>query len=102
MAERILGPPQQGLKIVVAEPAQHQDLGPRQQCPDQLEGRVLGGGPDQDHGAVLDHRQKRVLLGAVEAVDFVDKEQGAMADLAPLPGRLEHFAQIGDPGKYRR
>ena len=102
MPERIFGAPQQGFEVVVAEPAQHEDLGARQQRPDQLERRVLGGGADQDHGAVLDHRQKGVLLGAVEAVDLVDEQQGAVAHLAPFAGGVEHPAQIGDPGKHRR
>ena len=31
-------------------------------------------------GAVLDHRQKAVLLGAVEAVDLVDEQQRALAE----------------------
>ncbi len=57
---------------------------------------------EMDHGAVLDHRQKRVLLGAVEAVDLVDEEERAVAHLAPLPGRIEHLPQVGNSGKDRR
>ena len=101
-AECRLGAAEQRFEIVVAEPAQHQHLGARQQRADQLEGRVLGRGSDEDHGAVLDDRQECVLLGAVEAVDLVDKEQGAAADLAALARRLEHLAQVGDAGKDSR
>ena len=101
-AECRLGAAEQRFEIVVAEPAQHQHLGARQQRADQLEGRVLGRGPDEDNGAVLDDRQEGVLLGAVEAVDLVDKEQGAAADLAALARRLEHLAQVGDAGKHSR
>ena len=102
MAEVLLGAAQQGFEVVVIEPAQHEDLGARQQRADQLEGRVLGRRADEDHRAVLDNGQKGVLLGAVEAVDLVDEEQRALAHLAALPGRLEHLAQIGDPGENGR
>ena len=43
---------------------------------------VLGGRADQDDRAVLDPRQQRVLLGLVEAVNFVHKEDGALGKLA--------------------
>ena len=98
----LLGAAQQGLEVVVTEAAQDEDLGARQQRADQLEGRVLGRGADEDHGAVLDNGQKGVLLGAVEAVNLVDEEQGAVAHLAALSGRVEHLAQIGDPREDRR
>ena len=62
----------------IVQPAQHQHLGARQQRAVQLEGRVLGGGAHQHDGAVLHHRQKTVLLAAVEAMDFVDEEQRAL------------------------
>ncbi len=70
--------------VAVVEPAQHEHLGARQQRADQLEGRVLGRRADEDHRAVLDIGQKRILLGAVEAVDLVDEEQRALAHLAAL------------------
>src|SRR3546814_8671245 len=69
---------------------------------DLLEGRVLGGGADQDHRAVLDIGQEAVLLGAVEAVDLVDEQQSAAPGQAALPGALEHLAQVGDAGEHRR
>ena len=93
---------QQGFEIVVVEAAQHEDLGARQQRADQLEGRVLGRGADEDHRAVLDNRQKGVLLRAVEAVDLVDEEKRALAHLAALLRRVEHLAQIRHAGKDRR
>jgi len=98
----LLGAAQQGLEIVVVEAAQHKDLGARQQRADQLKGRVLGRGTDEDHRAVFDIGQKGVLLGAVETVDLVDEEQGAVAHLAALLGRVEHLAQIGDAGENGR
>jgi len=39
----------------------------------QFERRVFGGGADQNNGAVLHYREKTVLLGAVEAMNLVDK-----------------------------
>ena len=55
----------------------------------ELERRVLGGGAHQNDGAILHHRQKAVLLGAVEAVDLVDEEQRAPSGRPPGAGRLE-------------
>ena len=81
---------------------EHQDTGARQQRRDELEGRILGRRADQHDGPVSHDRQKGILLGTVEAIDLVDEEQGALADLAPGPRRVEHLLQIGDAGKDRR
>ena len=43
-----------------------------------LEARVFGGGADEDDGALLHEGQEGVLLGLVEAVDLVHKEDGAL------------------------
>ena len=53
------------------------------------------------HGAVLDIRQEAVLLGAVEAVDLIDEQEGALA-VAPALRGLEDLAQVGDAGEHRR
>ncbi len=102
MAQMGFGALQQGFQVVIIEAAQHEDLRTRQQCADQFEGRVFRRRADEDHRAVLDDRQKSILLRAVEAVDLVDEEQGALAHLAALPGRVEHLAQIRHAGKDRR
>src|SRR6516165_4954541 len=102
MPELVFGAAKQSLEVVVIETAEHKDLGARQQRANQLEGRVFGCGADQDYRAVFDNRQKGVLLSAVEAVDLVDEEQGTLAHLAALFGRLEHLAQVRDPGEDRR
>ena len=52
---------------------QHIELEARQQCPGQLERRVLGRGADEDQGAVLDIGQEGVLLALVEAMHLVDE-----------------------------
>jgi len=79
-----------------------EDLAAREQGAVKLEGRVLGGGADQHDGAVLDIGQEGVLLGAVEAVDLVDEEQGALAADAPLLGRVEDLASSATPEKDGR
>jgi hypothetical protein len=53
----------------------HEHARARQQRPDHFEARILGGGADEDDGAVLDVRQKRVLLRAIEAMDLVDEDE---------------------------
>jgi hypothetical protein len=63
----------------LVEAVEDQDLGAREEGGVQLEGRVLGGGPDQHDGAVLHVRQEAILLRLVEAVDLVDEEQRAAA-----------------------
>ena len=45
-----------------------------------LEGGILGGGADETDGAALDVGQEGVLLGLVEAVDLIDKEDSAHAE----------------------
>src|SRR6516225_1515294 len=102
MPELVFGAAQQDLEIGVIETAEHKDLGARQQRADQLEGRVLGRGTHEDHGTVLDIGKKGVLLRAVEAVDLVDKEQGALTHLPALPGRVEYLAQVRHTGENGR
>ena len=97
-----LGPRQQLLQGGVVQPAQDEHLAARQQRGVQLEGRVLGGRPDQGDGAVLDHRQEAVLLGPVEAVHLVDEQQRAAAAGPPPARQLELLLQVGDAGEHRR
>ena len=52
--------------------------------------------------AVLHDGEERILLGAVEAVDFVDEQQRAAALGAARARRLEHLFQLGDAGVDRR
>ena len=61
---------------------QRVDFGAREQRRDHFERRILGGRADQDDVAALDIGQKRVLLGFVEAVNFVDEEHRAAAQAA--------------------
>ena len=62
--------------VGLRERLERQQQGSRQQRPHHGEGRVLGGGADERHPAVLHGGQQRVLLGAREAVDLVDEQHG--------------------------
>jgi hypothetical protein len=68
-----LGARQELLDRRRVERLEHQYTRPRQQRRDQFKGRVFGGGADQNDGAVLHHRQKRILLRPIEAVNLVDE-----------------------------
>ena len=70
-------PGDDGPQVVLAERLQGKDAGARKQRRDDLERRVLRGGPDEGDRALLDVGQNRVLLRLVEAMDLVDEEQGA-------------------------
>ena len=102
LGQHLLDPRQQDGQRRVIEAAQHQDLAARQERAVQLERRVLRRGADQGDRAVLDIGQEAVLLGAVETVDLVDEQQGALAVLAALAGGLEDPAQVGHAGEHRR
>ena len=63
--------------------------------------RVFGGGADQGQGAVFHPGQQRILLGAVEAMHFIDEQGGAQSmALQPLLGRLHRGPQILDPRQH--
>ena len=56
---------------------QRVDLGAREQRRDHFERRIFRGRADQDDVAALDVGQKGVLLGFVEAVNFIDEHHRA-------------------------
>ena len=58
--------------------------------------------PTSDHGAVFHHRQKGILLGAVEAMHLVDEQQRALAHLAAGACGVERLLQVGNAGEHRR
>ena len=47
--------------------------------------------PTRHDGAVFHHRQKGILLRAIEAVNLVHEQQGALPALAPGARLLEYF-----------
>ena len=78
------GPAQEDENLCFLEGLEDEDPGPGQQRPDDFEIGVFGGGPDEGDEPFLHVGQQGVLLGLVEAVDFVDEEDGAAA---PAPAR---------------
>lgn len=60
---------------------------------------VFGGGADEGEQTAFDVREEGVLLGFVEAVDFVDKENGALTVLEGKPGFGDGFADVFDAGE---
>src|SRR6059036_2956366 len=60
--------------VVIIQWFEYEHATSRQQCPRQLEARVLGRRADERHDAVLDPRQERVLLRLVEAMDLVAEQ----------------------------
>jgi hypothetical protein len=55
------------------------DLGAGKERGDDFEGGIFGGGADEENVAGFNVREEGVLLGFVEAVDFVDEDDGAEA-----------------------
>ena len=90
-------------ELVLAERAQHVHAAAREQCGIHLERRILGGGPDEDDRALLDVRQKGVLLRAVETVDLVDEQDRAHPPAAALDVRLgDDLPDLLYAGQHRR
>ena len=67
-------------EIVFREAVQGEDLATREKRGIHLERRILRRGADQYYRALLDVRQKRVLLGLVEAVNLIDEKDRADSD----------------------
>src|ERR1035437_7609658 len=73
------GAPDDRPDLIVGEWLEAKDAQTGQQSGVDLEVRVLGRGADERDRAVLDVRQKGVLLGLVEAMDLVDEENRLLA-----------------------
>ena len=93
---------QQLRDVVGIQRFEHVRSGTRQQRIVQGEGRVLGGGADEDQSPVLDEGQEGVLLGLVEAVHFIEEEDCRTAAAGTDHARLiDGRADILDTGKHR-
>ena len=80
---------------------QHHDPGPGQEGGVDLEGRVLGGRPDEGDVAGLHVGEQRVLLPLVVAMDLVDEQHGAAAVVLPaVLGLLQDLAQLLHPREH--
>ena len=97
----VFGALQQFLECRFVEPFQHQHLAAGKECTVQFKARILGRRPDQRHHTAFDERQEAVLLGPVEAVDFVNEEQRALAHLAARFGPVESRAKLFHAGEDR-
>ena len=59
----------------------------------------MGGGADETDRAALDMREEDVLLGFVEAVDFIDEQdRGLPAEVAHGAGLIDLGADFADVG----
>ena len=81
------GAPQQRLDLLVRQRLEREDLAAAQERRVDREERVLRRRPDQDDAAFLDVRQQHVLLGAIEAVQLIDEQDGAPAAVGQLGTR---------------
>lgn len=63
---------------------------------DDVEAGVVGGGTDEADVAFFDVGEEEVLLGLVEAVNFIDEKEGAFIGL--VLGHAEDVAEFGDVG----
>ena len=88
---------QQGGDVFFAEGLEVEHLAAADQGAVDGVAGVFGGGADEADDAALDVAQQHVLLGFVEAVDFVEEEDGAaVVLLQPLAGGVEHEADVFD------
>ena len=79
---------------------QHVDAAARQQRAVDFEGGIFGRGADQADAALFDVREESVLLGFVEAMDFVDEDDRARAVLAGAFGIGHHLLDFLDAREH--
>jgi len=60
------------------ESIENVDLGAGEERRDDLEGRIFGGGANEEDVAGFDVGEEGVLLGFVEAVNFINEDDGAL------------------------
>ena len=90
-----------GLQVFFRQRAQHIHAGAGQQSVVQLEGGILGGGSNEAESAILDMRQKGILLRLVETMHLVDEQQRAPAEFGlAAPGLRYLLADLLDPGQH--
>ena len=96
-------PPQQAQDVLPAQGLQHEHLAPGQQRAVDLKGRILRRRADQHDAPLLHEGQKRVLLGLVEAVNFIHEHDGPHAVHAVFLRLGHHLPDFldaaGDGGK---
>ena len=75
------GTAQQRCNLVFCKRLQHVDAAAGEQRGDDLEGRIFGGCSDQPNCSALHVGQECILLCLVEAMDFIDEQDGARVHL---------------------
>jgi hypothetical protein len=79
---------------------QHIDAAARKQRGVDFERRIFGGGADQADAAFFDVREECILLRFVEAMNFVDEDDGARAVLAGAVGIAHDLLDFLDAGEH--
>ncbi len=92
--------PQQKHDLLFGERLQHVHPAARQQRRVDFERRILGGCPNQPDVSFFHVRKKCVLLGLVEAMNFVDENHGASAVLPRSLGVGHDLLDFLDPGEH--
>ena len=90
------------VEVVLFERLETEERAAGEQGAGEREERVLGGCTDEDEQAFLHEREEDVLLGAAEAVNFVEEHDRALALLAETGagalGDLAHILHAGTDG----
>ena len=88
--------------MLFAQRIQHVYPAARQQRRDDLERGILGSGADQANASLLHVGEECILLRLVEAVYFVDKDDGARAVLPGALGVGHDLLDFLDSRQHRR
>ena len=92
-------PFQKGENVLLTQRAQFKDPGTGNERLDDVKIWVLRGRANQRHHAVFHVWKQRVLLGAIPAVHFINKQDGALAiEPPPFCRFINHPAQIRHAG----
>ena len=91
---------QKNNNLIFGQRLQHVDAAARKQRGVDFERRIFGGGADQANAAFLDVREEGILLRFVEAVNFVDEDDGARAVLAGAVGIAHDLLDFLDAGEH--
>ena len=90
---------QQAKQVRFRERSQFKDLRARDERRVDEEKWIVRGRADEPHDAALDIGQQHVLLRFVEAMDFVNEQDGRRADVfEAVGGGGEHAAHVGHVG----
>ena len=81
---------------IVAERLQDINAAAGEERGDDLKGGILGGCADEADGPALDVGEKCILLGLVEAVNFIDEENRTRVHLSGLCGCGHHLLDLLD------